>query len=102
MSQIETGLGNTTTYQGLADSSWSSQCFKLAIASDNNHAEAYNNLGVLEARKGRNDQAVAFFQTAQNLAPHIFEPFYNQAKIADNVRIQKYISKGLKRLYFVN
>jgi len=25
----------------------------MALASDNDHSEAYNNLGVLEARKGR-------------------------------------------------
>jgi len=28
------------------------QCFRLALASNNDHAEAYNNLGVLEMRKG--------------------------------------------------
>jgi tetratricopeptide repeat protein 8 len=71
--------------QGLSDTTWSSQCFRLAISCDNNHAEAYNNLGVLEARKGRNEQAVAFFQTSTTIAPHMFEPLYNQAKIADSL-----------------
>ncbi|ODN06000.1 Tetratricopeptide repeat protein 8 [Orchesella cincta] len=70
---------------GLSDTTWASQCFRLAISCDNNHAEAYNNLGVLEARKGRNDQSVAFFQTSMTLAPHLFEPLYNQAKIADSI-----------------
>jgi len=32
------------------------QCFRLALASQNDHPEAYNNLGVLEMRKGHNDQ----------------------------------------------
>ena len=32
------------------------QCFRLALASNNDHAEAYNNLGVLEMRKGHNEQ----------------------------------------------
>ena len=32
------------------------QCFKLALAANNDHAEAYNNLGVLEWRKGRGEQ----------------------------------------------
>lgn len=32
------------------------QCFKLALAFNNDHAEAYNNLAVLELRKGRIDQ----------------------------------------------
>jgi hypothetical protein len=34
------------------------QCFRLALASQNDHAEAYNNLGVLEMRKGHNDQVL--------------------------------------------
>lgn len=34
------------------------QCFKLALASNNNHAESYNNLGVLELRKANNEQVV--------------------------------------------
>lgn len=28
------------------------QCFKIAISSNPNHAESFNNLGVLELRKG--------------------------------------------------
>lgn len=32
------------------------QCFKLALAFNNDHAEAYNNLAVLELRKGRVEQ----------------------------------------------
>ena len=37
------------------------QCLRLALASDNNHAEAYNNLGVLEMRKRRPDQVEQVF-----------------------------------------
>jgi len=32
------------------------QCFKLALAAKNDHAEAYNNLGVLEWKRGREEQ----------------------------------------------
>ena len=32
------------------------RCFKLALSANNNHAEAYNNLGVLEWRRGRGEQ----------------------------------------------
>jgi len=39
--------------QGIGDSNLAYQSFRLALAADNNHAEAYNNLGVIEARKGR-------------------------------------------------
>jgi len=69
----------------MSDTTWAGHCFRLAISSDNAHAEAYNNLGVLEARKGRADLAVAFFQTAASLGSHMFEPLFNEAKIADSV-----------------
>lgn len=32
------------------------QCFRLALVSDNNFAEAYNNLAVLEMRRGHVEQ----------------------------------------------
>uniref|UniRef100_A0AAY4AQS2 Tetratricopeptide repeat protein 8 n=1 Tax=Denticeps clupeoides TaxID=299321 RepID=A0AAY4AQS2_9TELE len=50
------------------------QCFKLALAFNNDHAEAYNNLAVLELRKGRIEQSKAFLQTAASLAPQMYEP----------------------------
>ena len=54
------------------------QCFRLALASNNDHAEAYNNLGVLEMRKGHIEQvghfctyrAVSFAREEEG-----FEPF---------------------------
>ena len=46
------------------------------------HAEAYANLGVLELRKGNIDAARSNFSTAQELAPHMFEPFFNGALLA--------------------
>lgn len=42
--------------QGIGDLTMAYQCFKLALAFNNDHAEAYNNLAVLELRKGRIDQ----------------------------------------------
>uniref|UniRef100_A0A3Q3L4B1 Tetratricopeptide repeat domain 8 n=1 Tax=Mastacembelus armatus TaxID=205130 RepID=A0A3Q3L4B1_9TELE len=41
---------------GIGDLTLAYQCFKLALAFNNNHAEAYNNLAVLELRKGRLEQ----------------------------------------------
>lgn len=32
------------------------RCFKLAVTANNDHAEAYNNIGVLEWRRGRGEQ----------------------------------------------
>lgn len=40
----------------MGDSTLAYQCFRLALASNNDHAEAYNNLGVLEMNKGQNEQ----------------------------------------------
>lgn len=70
---------------GIGDTGLALQCFRLALASNNDHSEAYNNLGVLELRKGHVDQARAFFQSAQILAPHMFEPHYNFASLSDQV-----------------
>ena len=35
------------------------QCLRLALANNNSHAEAYNNLAVLEMRKGHAEQVGA-------------------------------------------
>lgn len=42
--------------QGIGDVPLAYQCFKLALTFNNDHAEAYNNLAVLELRKGRVEQ----------------------------------------------
>lgn len=36
------------------------QCLRLALAADNDHAEAYNNLGVLELRKGGMEEVASY------------------------------------------
>ncbi len=81
------------------------QCFRLTVASDPSHAEAYANLGVLgaclahkwgsrvsaltlylfvcvlEHRKGDLDQADLYYQAAVRHAPHLYEPHFNRAVI---------------------
>lgn len=52
---------------------------------DSNHAPAYNNLGVLEHRRGNVLQARALFQAAAALAPYLYEPFYNSATLDTQV-----------------
>ena len=42
----------------------------------------YTNLGVLELRRGALDSAQSNFRTAQSLAPHMYEPFFNGALLA--------------------
>ena len=40
---------------GVGDTSLAYQCFRLALVHNNDSAEAYNNLGVLEMAHGRFD-----------------------------------------------
>lgn len=47
---------------GIGDLTLAYQCLKIAISIDPTHAEAYNNLGVLEYRKGSDEQARSFFR----------------------------------------
>lgn len=46
--------------QGIGDLTLAYQCFKLALAFNNDHAEAYNNLAVLELRKRRIEQVKTY------------------------------------------
>ena len=43
------------------------RCFKLALNANNDHAEAYNNLGVLEWRRGRGEQVTRLNPDIQGL-----------------------------------
>uniref|UniRef100_A0A7N6AAN5 Tetratricopeptide repeat domain 8 n=1 Tax=Anabas testudineus TaxID=64144 RepID=A0A7N6AAN5_ANATE len=70
---------------GIGDLTLAYQCFKLALAFNNDHAEAYNNLAVLELRKGRIEQSKAFLQTAASLAPHMYEPHFNLSILSEKV-----------------
>merc|ERR550525_1816087 len=68
---------------GIGDVNLAYQGFKLALTANNDHAESYNNLGVLEMRKGHVEQARAFFQSAASLSPHQFECHYNYAVLSE-------------------
>jgi len=67
---------------GLGDTNMAYQAFKLAISLDRGHAEAYNNLGVLEMQRGNSEQGRLNFQTAIKLSGYIFQPLYNYAIMA--------------------
>ena len=45
----------------IGDLGLSYQSFKIAVSLNSSHAEAFNNLGVLELRKGNVDQARSNF-----------------------------------------
>ncbi|XP_054264815.1 tetratricopeptide repeat protein 8-like [Macrosteles quadrilineatus] len=69
----------------LGDLKLASQCLRLVLSVDSSHAPTYNNLGVLEYRRGNTSQARAMFQAAGALAPYLYEPFYNGALIDNGV-----------------
>ena len=46
------------------------QCFRLALSANNDHSEAYNNLGVLEMRKGHAEMV-----TSATIYPHAHVSF---------------------------
>ena len=50
----------------LGDTSLAYQCFRLALSANNNHAEAFNNLAVLELRKGNVDQVLSSRNSINN------------------------------------
>lgn len=70
---------------GIGDKNLSTQCHRLGLVANNDHAESYNNLGVIETTKGNFEQARAFFLASSNLAPHLFEPHFNQALLAEKM-----------------
>eukprot|EP00075_Anas_platyrhynchos_P025050 XP_027314303.1 tetratricopeptide repeat protein 8 isoform X2 [Anas platyrhynchos] len=70
---------------GIGDLNLAYQCFKLTLVNNNDHAEAYNNLAVLEMQKGHIEQARALLQTASHLAPHMYEPHFNFAILSEKV-----------------
>ena len=67
---------------GTGDIQLAYQSLRICVASDPNHAEAYNNMGVLELRRGRGAQARSYFETAQRLCPQIYEAQYNGALLS--------------------
>jgi tetratricopeptide repeat protein 8 len=67
---------------GLGDKNLAYQSLKVAISLNSNHAEALNNLGILEFQRGNADGALRSYAAAQELAPGFYEPHYNGALTA--------------------
>jgi len=63
------------------------ECLRLAIASDNRHALAYNNLGVIEMRNGNVTAARTYFHAAANIASYVYEAHFNSAHLAYEVTV---------------
>lgn len=67
---------------GIGDLSLAYEALKIAISADPNHAEAFNNLGVLELRKGNIEQAKANFSMSGKQGQFLFEPAYNSGLVS--------------------
>lgn len=67
---------------GLGDKNLGYQCLKVAVSLNSSHAEALNNLGVLEFQKGNADAALAAYRAAQDNSPGMHEAKYNGALAA--------------------
>eukprot|EP01116_Phalansterium_solitarium_P014497 TRINITY_DN3219_c0_g1_i4.p1 TRINITY_DN3219_c0_g1~~TRINITY_DN3219_c0_g1_i4.p1 ORF type:complete len:496 (+),score=96.75 TRINITY_DN3219_c0_g1_i4:270-1757(+) len=69
--QLGTHIGNLAlAYQAL----------KICLSLDPLHAEANNNLAVLEMRKGNVELARPLFRTATKLSPHLADPLFNEGQ----------------------
>jgi tetratricopeptide repeat protein 8 len=64
---------------GIGDLGLAYQAFKISVSHNPSHAESFNNLGVLELRKGNVEQAKNNFLQAARLGSFLFEPLYNVA-----------------------
>ena len=51
----------------------------MSISYNANHAESYNNLGVLELRKTNVEQSKSNFLQSTKSATYLFEPIFNLA-----------------------
>lgn len=84
---------------GIGDLGLAYQAYKIAVSSNSSHAESFNNLGVLELRKGNFEQAKANFINSTQIA-QFFEPCYNAAlllwKRGDFQESYKMVQKALE------
>ncbi|VDP37628.1 unnamed protein product [Schistosoma mattheei] len=71
--------------QNIGELQMAYHCLYLSIMNDNNHAEAYNNLGVLEQKCGNIDMAKELYKTSCQLTFDLFEPHHNLAFLTETL-----------------
>ena len=74
-----------TVAVSIGDLNLAEQAFQLALTSDNNHCEAYNNLAVLVSRQGRNEQARAYYLASIAINPDLYEAHYNLSLLSQQL-----------------
>jgi len=96
----------------LGDHGFAYQAFKVAVSVNPSHAEALNNLAVLELRRFNNiadpqrqtqalEQAKSYLASATENGPHLYEPAYNRAlsaftKQGNFAEAKEYVRKALQ------
>ncbi len=109
MSDVWYNIGHLGIAMG--DHGLAYQAFKVAVSVQPSHAEALNNLAVLEIRRYSNisestrqlqalEQAKSFLSSATDNGPHLFEPAYNRAltafyKQGDFAEAKEYVKRAL-------
>lgn len=73
---------------GSGDRQLAMQCLRLSVVGNNSHAEAFNNMGVIECSKSNRspnqmNQAKSYFQASASAGKHLYEPLYNLALIGE-------------------
>ncbi len=83
----------------IGDLSLGYQALKIALAYSGAHFEAFNNIGVLEIKKGNYEQAKSNFLTACKNTDFSFEPYYNYAvlcyKQGENEKAYQFAQKSV-------
>lgn len=67
---------------GLGQEGLAYQSLKIGLSLNNNHSESYNNIGVLEIRKGELESGRSNYRMSQKYGEHMYESYYNGALIA--------------------
>ena len=64
---------------GIGDLELAYQAYKISVSHNPNHAESFNNLGVIEIKRGNIEQAKNNYMQAAKIENYLFEPCYNAA-----------------------
>ncbi len=65
----------------IGDLSLAYQALKICLSYSGENYEAFNNIGVLEIKRGNKEQAKSNFLRSCNYTEFSFEPYYNYAKL---------------------
>ncbi|XP_002155374.2 tetratricopeptide repeat protein 8 isoform X1 [Hydra vulgaris] len=82
---------------GIGDMRLAYQCLRLSLSVNSDHAEAFNNLGVLELRRNNSEEARSHFQSSISFGEHMYEPHYNLSFLSEQIGDTQTSFQALKR-----